>query len=150
MTEPLPPIVCSIAIAAPLDHVWQVLTASEHVPHWLGCMRYTGEPGSTFYMQQDAALRAADDITGATHCDIETLDPPHHFAFSWYMPDTPKTFAHFRLSADAGETTVELRHEGWEGFPPEMVAPIREMLAGGWKSFVLPSLRERALATRPA
>lgn len=144
MSEALPPIVCSIAIDAPVDHVWRVLTAPEEVSHWLGCLRYTGEPGSTFYMQPDAARRAADDLAGATHCDVESLEAPHRFTFSWYMPGTPKTFVHFLLESNGEGTDVTLRHEGWDQFPPEMVAPIRDMLAGGWSGFVLPSLRDRA------
>ena len=145
MSEGLPPIVCTIAIAAPIDHVWRVMTAQEEVPHWLGCMEYTGEPGSTFYMQPDAARRGAGELEGATHCDVERLEPPHRFSFSWYMPGTPKTFVHLLLETDGEGTNVTLRHEGWDQFPPEMVAPIRDMLSGGWESFVLPALRARCV-----
>lgn len=80
-TDALPAIVAEITIAAPIDHVWHILTSPETVPGWLGCMNYQPTIGHTFYMQQDAGRRSAGNIAGATHCDVERLEPPDLFTF---------------------------------------------------------------------
>lgn len=146
-TAPLPDIVHAIDIDAPRDVVWRVMTDPSEVPGWLGCLNYTGAPGSTFHMQPDRAKFAAADVSGATHCDIEEAAAPDRFAFSWYVPGTPKTLVTIRLEAlGAARTRATLTHSGWQQFPPEMVRAIHQMLEGGWKSFVLPNLRAAAQA----
>lgn len=149
MTPPLKDIVHSIDIEAPRTTVWDVMTGASSVPQWLGCMNYDMRAGTTFHMQPDAAKRAAGDITGATWCDLEALQPPELFTFSWYMPGTPKTTVSIRLE-DRGEdiTRATLTHSGWGQFPAEMVQAIHAMLDGGWKSFVLPNLKRTAEAFR--
>lgn len=147
MTTPLADIVHSIDIDAPRATVWSVMTGADSVPQWLGCLNYLMKPGATFHMQPDRAKFAAGDITGATWCDVEELNAPEVFAFSWYMPGTPKTSVTIRLKElGAARTRATLTHSGWAQFPPEMVAAIHAMLDGGWKSFVLPNLKGAAEA----
>jgi uncharacterized protein YndB with AHSA1/START domain len=137
----LQPIQAEIDIAAPIDHVWMILTTPEYVAEWLGCMNFAAHIGHTFYMQPDPAKRQAGDIGGATWCDVEKLEEPGLLAFSWYMPDSPKTSVEFRLAqTGAGTTRVTLVHAGWEQFPPEFVASIHQALSGGWSGHVLPNL----------
>lgn len=142
MTERLRNIETSIEINASREHVWKVLTEPEYVTQWLGCMRYQNTLGHVFYMQQDGLKRQADDVSGATHCRIDTLNESEVFAFSWYMPGTPETRVEIRLTATAPKlTSVTLIHSGWDQFEPEQIRAIRDMLAGGWSSFVLPQLK---------
>jgi uncharacterized protein YndB with AHSA1/START domain len=145
VTTPLTDIVHSIDIDAPPEAVWHTLTDPAEVPGWLGCMNYTGEPGSTFHMQPDRAKHAAGDLSGATHCDLVEARAPSAFVFTWYMPGTPKTRVAIRLeSLGPGRTRVTLTHSGWDQFPPDMVRAIHQMLDGGWKSHVLPGLKAAA------
>ena len=145
MIEPLEPISEEITIARARERVWETLTDEASVPNWLGCMRYKREVGALFYMQQDRQRAARDDIDGATHCEILVLDAPRLFKFSWFMPGFPPTFVSFRLEAiDAANTRVLFSHEGWDQFPADQIKPIRDMLVGGWKSFVLPNLQRVA------
>lgn len=130
-----------IRIAAPRDVVWEYLTGSEHVPRWLGCLRYEKSLGHIFYMQQDAGKRAAGDIDGATHCRIVTLDEPRTFEFTWFLPGTPETTVSLGLAEVGAETDVILTHTGWEQFDAAAIREIRDALANGWKSSVLPNLR---------
>lgn len=142
MTDTLNSIVETIHIDASPETVWPFLVDPRHVPTWLGCMRYTGEVGSVFYMQMDGAKRERDDVEGATHCEILELSEGKRFVFSWYLPGTPETTVAIRLEdADGGGTTVELEHAGWEQFDAEQIRGIREALEGGWRSFVLPGLK---------
>ena len=142
MSVKLTDITHGIDIDAPRTTVWSVLTDAHAVPQWLGCLQYTGQLGSTFFMQPDRVKFSAGDTTGATFCDIEEMRAPELFRFSWYMPGTPKTMVTIKLDA-LGEkrTRATLTHSGWDQFPPEMVSAIHGMLEGGWKSFVLPNLK---------
>jgi hypothetical protein len=108
-------------------------------------MRYKREVGAVFYMQQDRQKATHDDISGATHCEILALDAPHIFKFSWFVPGFPPTFVSFHLEAiDAVSTRVVFAHEGWDQFPADQIKPVRDMLLGGWKNFVLPNLQRVA------
>lgn len=132
-----------ITIAAPPERVWRFLTSDEHVPQWLGCMRYRKGIGNVFYMQQDEAKRKADDISGATHCEILELNEPYEFVFSWYLPETPATTVRIHLEASDDGTEVALIHDGWDQFDAQAVRQIRDALANGWTSFVLPNLKRK-------
>ncbi len=137
-------IVCAIEIEATPERVWTVMTEGGLVEQWLGCMNFKPELGSTFHMQPDGAKRAAGDITGATWCDVTALEPGRRLAFSWYMPGTPKTLVSIDLTPTAGGVRAELTHSGWDRFEPDQIRGIRDMLDGGWRSFVLPQLKRVA------
>jgi uncharacterized protein YndB with AHSA1/START domain len=149
MSEPekLQPIREAINIDAGIDKVWRTMISAQTVPRWLGCLRYEAKIGAIFYMQQDRVKAAADDLTGATYCEILALDAPTHFHFSWFVPDFPVTFISFRLEAlSPARTKVLFEHEGWDQFPPDMIRSIYDALSNGWKSFVLPGLKREAEA----
>lgn len=147
MSETLPPIQESIYVDRPIEGVWRTLTDDALVPQWLGCLRYQRVVGHVFYMQQDQDKAARGDVSGATHCEILALDAPSLFKFSWFVPGFPTTNVSFRLEALGAERTqVWFEHDGWEQFPAAAMGPIRDMLAGGWKSHVLPNLRRAAEA----
>lgn len=140
--EQLSSIVETVTIGVAPDQVWPFLVEPRHVSRWLGCMRYTGEIGSVFYMQQDESKRADDDIDGATHCEVLELVQPRRFVFSWYLPDTPRTTVEIELRDDGvGGTIVALEHSGWDNFDPGVIRHIRSGLEGGWRSYVLPALK---------
>jgi uncharacterized protein YndB with AHSA1/START domain len=89
-----------ILIDAPLDVVWAVVTEPQHLGAWFGDaasvdLRPGGEAVFTWREH------------GFTNARVETVDPPHTFAFRWARP----------LGAELGEgnsTLVELslRAEG--------------------------------------
>lgn len=135
-----------LEIAAPIERVWSLMTGEAFVPQWLGCMNYRAEIGHVFHMQQDPAKRAAGDISGATHCELLSLTPPEKMVFSWFYPGTPATEVALTLAPSGTGTTVRLVHTGWDQFDPDQIATIRDALAGGWSSFVLPNLQRLALA----
>ena len=45
------------------------------------------------------------------------------------------------LAPQGTGTRVSLRHDGWDQFAEADIRGIRDMLAGGWSSFVLPGLK---------
>lgn len=141
MTDGLPDIVAAVDIDAPPEAVWPFLVGEEHVPRWLGCLEYRKEPGHVFYMQPDADKRAAGSLEGATHCAVLALEELRRFAFSWYLPGTPKTTVEIVLEAHREGTRVTLTHSGWDRFEPDQVRQIRDALASGWNGAVLPNLK---------
>lgn len=135
----------SIDIDATRDRVWTALTDEGLVEAWLGCIGFRPEIGATFYMQPDPSKRASGSIEGATHCELEALQSPDQMRFSWFLPGTPKTHVSIELSGpEEGPTRVSLIHSGWDQFDPEQIRGIRDMLAGGWRSHVLPNLKRVA------
>jgi uncharacterized protein YndB with AHSA1/START domain len=145
--EPLLPIIAEIAVAAPIGHVWETLTSAEAVPVWLGCLNYKAEVGATFHMQPDAGRGSVGDLTGATHCEILLLQPPHKFNFSWYVPGTPQTLVQVSVFSEGPEKSfVRLGHSGWEQFRPEDVRAVHDQLAAAWRWAVLPGLKAAAEA----
>jgi uncharacterized protein YndB with AHSA1/START domain len=136
-----------VRIEAGRERVWTVLTGEGLIGEWLGCLGYRAEIGGIFHMQPDADRRAAGDVEGATHCELLLLEPPERMRFSWFMPGTPKTLVEIALTDNGdGSTTARLRHSGWERFEADEVRAIRDMLDGGWRRFVLPSLKRLAEA----
>ncbi len=127
-------------ISAPIAKVSRAIRTPALVVQWLGCMRYTGELGATFFMQPDPDKRAADSIEGATHCELVALED-ERMVFTWFLPDTPKTTVTIELEAPDDETTVvRLRHAGWDAFPDAAIEAVWQALKGGWASGVLPNL----------
>lgn len=141
----LPDIACSIEIAAPIARVWTTLTDEGLVEHWLGCLGFRAQVEHVFHMQPDEARRQAGDIEGATHCEVLELTAPDRMRFSWYVPDYPKTEVEIALTANPdGTTTARLTHSGWDQFDPDALRGIHQMLDGGWRSAVLPGLKQVA------
>ncbi|WP_310468297.1 SRPBCC domain-containing protein [Sphingomonas sp.] len=141
----LPDICHAIDIDTPRERVWAAMTTQGLVEQWLGCIGFAPEIGTVFYMQQNGERRAAGDVTGATHCELETLDSPERMEFTWFIPGTPKTRVTIELvETGPAATTVRLVHSGWEQFQAEDVRAIHAMLDGGWSSFVLPGLKRVA------
>ena len=135
-------ICCLITIDATRERTWTVLTTPAFVQAWLGCTGFVPEVGSLFHMQPDPERRAAGSTKGATHCVIKAIEPPDRLRFSWFLPGTPETHVEIVLSGPAeGPTTACLLHSGWEQFDAESIRPVRDMLDGGWRSFVLPNLK---------
>jgi uncharacterized protein YndB with AHSA1/START domain len=139
----LPDIDHSIEIEAPIERVWTALTDEGLAAHWLGCIGFRPVVGTLFHMQPDPAK--AGSLEGATHCEVEALEPPRRLVFSWFLPGTPKTHVEIVLSAAAhGTTTARLVHTGWDQFDADQLRDIHRHLSGGWRSGVLPGLKRVA------
>ena len=56
----------------------------------------------------------------------------------------PKTKVLITLEATEGGTRVALVHTGWDQYDGDQIKAIRDALAGGWGSYVLPQLKRVA------
>ena len=143
MTTPLD-IEAEIVIEKPIRDVWEMMTGEETVPLWLGCLNYQAREGHVFYMQPDKVRREAGQTEGATHCQILEMRAPECFVFSWYLPGMPETTVSITLRQEGKRTRVIFAHTGWDQFNAADIRAIRDALAGGWTSFVLPQLKTEA------
>ena len=145
MGEPLLPIVAEVDVNAPIERVWDVLIGEKTLPQWLGAMDYRAQVGSTFFMQQDPDKKASGDTDGSTWCEIQAIERPEKFGFSWYVPGTPETAVHISLSSEGPDQTfVRLIHDGWDDFDREAIEDFYDQLAEGWREAVLPNLKRLA------
>jgi uncharacterized protein YndB with AHSA1/START domain len=143
MGEPLLPITAEISVDAPIAKVWEVMTGVDTVPTWLGAMDYTGEVGSTFFMQEDPDKKAAHDTEGAIWCDIRLLQKPHKLDFSWYLPGTPETNVQISIFSEGPDKSfVRLIHDDWDAFEREAIEDFYDQIAAGWQNDVLPGLKK--------
>ena len=148
MGEPLLPIVAEVDVNAPIALVWDVLVGEKTLREWLGALDYRAQVGTTFFMQQDPDKKARGDTDGSTWCDIQVMEKPERFGFSWYVPGTPETTVHISLSSDGpNRTFVRLIHDGWDDFDREAIEDFYDQLAGDWGETVLPALKRLAEAS---
>lgn len=148
MGEPLLPIIAETTIEAPIDTVWEAVVGEKTVPVWLGALDYKPLVGTTFFMQEEPDRRAVHDTEGATWCDIELIQKPHKFNFSWYQPGTPPTLVQISLFSESNQTFVRLMHDGWDEYEREAMEGYYEELTRQWRSDALPALKRLVESTR--
>jgi uncharacterized protein YndB with AHSA1/START domain len=92
-----------IVIEAPVDVVWAVVTAPEHISSWFSqSAELDLRPGGDLMLQWDEY--------GRVHGRVERVEPPHFFSFRWMtepgheLSENVSTLVEFSLSAE-GETT---------------------------------------------
>ncbi|MFE9425190.1 SRPBCC domain-containing protein [Kitasatospora sp. NPDC006697] len=78
MSVDLDRICREIAIAAPVERVWAVLTTPEHIGRWFG----TGTPAAVD-LRPGGSIVFDHPPHGALPARIEVLEPPHRLAYRW-------------------------------------------------------------------
>ena len=128
----------SIAIAAPVDRVWQALSDHREFGEWfrvaLDQPFVVGQP-STGHMT----------YPGYEHirwtAEIVAIEPPRHFAFRWHPyaidPDVdysaePTTLVEFHLAPDGKGTRLTVTETGFDAIPPHRRDEAYRMNEGGW------------------
>ena len=105
-----------VAIAAPVERVWALLTQAEHLAAWFG------DAGAEIDLRPGGAMTISWDKHGTALARVERVDPPRAFAFRWGtdagVPPDPgtSTLVEFTLTpADDGGTRVHVRESGFAG-----------------------------------
>ena len=122
-------------IAAPVERVWELVTAPEHVGVWFG------DAGAEIDLRPGGAMALSWEEHGTVRARVERVEPPHVFAWRWAseMGAEPEEggstlvefflepaergtrlrvvesgFAALRLPADEQERRAEGNGDGWD------------------------------------
>mgnify|MGYP003408106911 CR=1 FL=1 len=123
-----------IVIEAPVDVVWSIVTEPEHVARW-------------FSDEAEIDLRAGGDArvtwhreAGAFRVRIETVDPPHTFAYRWVRRPGVEpvagnsTLVVFSLRAEGEHTRLRVVESGFTSlnWPEDDKAGYQAENVRGW------------------
>ena len=105
-----------IAIQAPVDRVWSLITEAEHLGTWFG------DAGADIDLRPGGALEVRwedHSLAGV----VEAVEPMSRFTFRWRQFDTPagvklseanSTLVEFSLESDGKATRVRVVESGFE------------------------------------
>lgn len=120
-------------VAAPLARVWDYVTRPEHLGRWFA------DAGATIDLRPGGALTLTWKRSGTVKGVVETVDPPHTFAFRWALYGDEvnpgnSTLVTFTLAPDGGGTRVTVVETGFAGLDlPELDRRrTYEEHEGGW------------------
>lgn len=113
-----------VLIAAPVERVWELVTRGEHVGRWFG------DASAEIDLRPGGALTITWAEYGAVHGRVETVEPPHRFAFRWLVTfesdaeATPanSTLTEFTLAAEGASTRVAVVESGFDALDLEPAA----------------------------
>ena len=128
-------IVREIAVAAPVERVWEVLTRAEYVGRWFGAdtAEIDLRPGGSFVMKW------AEHGTG--YARVERVDEPSLFSFRWAIEpgNEPapgeETLVEFTLTPEGDGTRLTVVESGFTKLdrPAEKQEWHRERNVDGWR-----------------
>src|SRR5262245_6005388 len=107
-------------IAAPVERVWELVTAPEHVGSWFG------DAGAEIDLRPGGAMALRWEEHGTVRARVERVEPPRVFAYRWAsrMEVEPEkgasTLVEFFLEPDARGTLLRVVESGFAGLdiPP--------------------------------
>jgi uncharacterized protein YndB with AHSA1/START domain len=133
----------------PVELVWRALTEPAALATWLMTNDFQAKVGHRFTFRTDPA----PGFDGIVRCRVLDCEPPRRLAYTWRgMPELPETMVSWSLEPVPGGTRLRLVHSGFAADPA--LAPLRDLLGGGWRSkllaITLPDLLGRlAAGSRP-
>ena len=125
-------------IAAPVERVWELVTAPEHVGTWFG------DAGAEIDLRPGGAMALRWEEHGTVRARVERVEAPRVFAYRWAsrMDAEPEegasTLVEFFLEPDARGTLLRVVESGFaalEGTEAEN-AELAERHEGGWGTFL--------------
>lgn len=125
-----------VAIEAPVDRVWSLITEAEHLGTWFG------DAGADIDLRPGGALEIrwnGQTLIGT----VDAVEPTSRFAFRWHQLDTPagaeltdqnSTLVEFSLKEDGDTTHVRLVESGFGklALPTNEQAEMHADHSGGW------------------
>jgi len=102
-----------IVIDAPLERVWAIVTEARHIAGW-----FSDE--AEIALRPGGAMRLTWHGHGSYQGRVETVDPPHRFAFRWLRRDdvdAGSTLVVMTLSPEGASTRLRVVVSGFAGLP---------------------------------
>lgn len=105
-----------VLIAAPVEPVWKLITSAEHVGRWFG------DAGAEIDLRPGGKLSLNWREHGTVHGRVETIMPPHRFAYRWLSTiesqaeptSANSTLTEFTLVAEGDGTRVAVVESGFD------------------------------------
>jgi uncharacterized protein YndB with AHSA1/START domain len=105
-----------VLIAAPVERVWELITTAEHLSRWFA------DAAAEIDLRPGGAMSLTWQRHGTVHGRVETVDPPHRFAYRWvHTRDAPEdaapgnsTLTEFTLAAEGDGTRVSVVESGFD------------------------------------
>jgi uncharacterized protein YndB with AHSA1/START domain len=101
-----------VVVDAPVERVWEIVTDARHVGTWFGdSAEIDLRPGGEMIVRWDEH--------GVVHARVETVEPPHRFAFRWARPMGAEpglrntTLVEFTLGAEGDGTLLRVVESGF-------------------------------------
>lgn len=104
-----------IAIAAPPERVWEVLTQAEHLGVWFG------DAGAEIDLRPGGAMTLTWTEHGTSNARVERVEPHRFFSYRWALAreepvrDGRSTLVEFTLEPDGDGTRVRVVETGFAG-----------------------------------
>jgi uncharacterized protein YndB with AHSA1/START domain len=113
-----------VLIAAPVERVWELITTAEHLGRWFA------DAGAEIDLRPGGAMSLTWQRQGTVHGRVETVEPPHRFAYRWvHTSDAPEeaspansTLTEFTLAAEGGGTRVSVVESGFAALDLDVAA----------------------------
>ena len=119
-------------IAAPVERVWELVTAPEHVGTWFG------DAGAEIDLRPGGAMALRWEEHGTVRARVERVEAPRVFAYRWAsrMEAEPEegasTLVEFFLEPDARGTLLRVVESGFDKIPAHRRDEAFRMNEGGW------------------
>lgn len=121
-----------LILPVPPARVWTALTRPDQLGAWFGTRASVDlRPGGEVVFTWDGSTGPR----GTTRGVIETVEPPHRFAFRWQpSPDTTQTTrVEFTLEPHPDGTRLRVVESGFASLPPELRGGCHESHTDGWQ-----------------
>ena len=101
-------------IAAPVERVWALITEAEHLGAWFG------DAGAEIDLRPGGAMLLTWHRHGTFQARVETVDPPHTFAFRWLRREDNEpgegtsTLVEMTLTREGSGTRLRVIESGFQ------------------------------------
>jgi uncharacterized protein YndB with AHSA1/START domain len=130
-----------VTISAPIERVWSILTEAEHIGGWFA------DAGAEIDLRPGGALVMRWAEHGMTTARVETVEPPHRFAYRWTAHHAEQgsepeegnsTLVEFTLSPEGDGTRLRVLETGFASLAAddEQRARNYEDNVGGWQEML--------------
>lgn len=130
-----------VTISAPIERVWSILTEAEHIGGWFA------DAGAEIDLRPGGALVMRWAEHGMAKARVETVEPPHRFAYRWTAHHAEpgaepergnSTLVEFTLSPEGDGTRLRVLETGFASLAASDEQRTRnyEDNVGGWKQML--------------
>lgn len=140
-----PPIIVTTTIDAPIEKVWEAITAPGQMRQWYfdNIPDFRAEPGF-----ETAFEVASGDRVFPHRWRVTEADPPSRLTKEWRYDNYPGCgYVTFELASLGAQTRVHLINTITGDFPGDIPEFKRESCMGGWEYFIRKRLKDFLEAT---